>query len=175
MRGRHLRVPFTTSGGLEDDAGRTHGAGLLHERTRRELRRGLTRDRLTQRAGRETHGGTRRHRASSLLVEARRNALAYHITTREISQRSTAKTEMCDFNSANTPKTSPTPALNTTFQMGAAGPTSRGAAEACIESLRASIPAASIIHPTIVIGAECARPKARPWDSNPHPSRPHAL
>ena len=37
---------------------------------------------------------------------------------------------MCDFNSANTPKTNPTPALNTTFQMGAAGPTSRGAAEA---------------------------------------------
>ena len=54
-------------------------------RTRRELRRGLTRDRLTQRAGRETHGGTRRHRASSLLVEARRNALIDHHDARDIA------------------------------------------------------------------------------------------
>lgn len=83
--GAILGFPSNTSGGLENDAGRTHGAGLLHERTRRELRRGLTRDRLTQRAGRETHGGTRRHRASSLLVEARRNALAYQHDARDIA------------------------------------------------------------------------------------------
>ena len=38
----------------------------------------------------------------------------------------------------------------------------RGAAEACIESLRGSIPAASIIHPTIIIGAECSRAKPHP-------------
>ena len=35
----------------------------------------------------------------------------------------------------------------------------RGAAEACIASLRETVPAASIIDKTIVIGAECTRPK----------------
>ena len=60
---RDLGFPRSGSKG-EGGKGRTHGAGLLRERTRRELRRGLTRDRLTQRAGRETHGGTRRHPAS---------------------------------------------------------------------------------------------------------------
>lgn len=38
----------------------------------------------------------------------------------------------------------------------------RGAAEACIESLRQTIPAASIIHPTIIVGAECSAPKPSP-------------
>jgi hypothetical protein len=66
MRLARLRVPVVRlEGGVWGGGkGRTHGAGLLRERTRRELRRGLTRDRLTQRAGRETHGGTRRHPAS---------------------------------------------------------------------------------------------------------------
>ena len=38
----------------------------------------------------------------------------------------------------------------------------RGAAEACMDSLRQTIPAASIIHPTIVVGAECAHAKPHP-------------
>ena len=39
----------------------------------------------------------------------------------------------------------------------------RGAAEACLDSIRDNIPAASsILHETIVIGAECSRPKPDP-------------
>jgi len=38
----------------------------------------------------------------------------------------------------------------------------RGAAEACIESLRQAIPAASILDKTIVVGAECAQAKPHP-------------
>ena len=38
----------------------------------------------------------------------------------------------------------------------------RGAAEVCIETLRQHLPAASVLHPQIIVGAECTNPKPAP-------------